>query len=112
MKVWRTIVNAWRRHKAQQMRTIPYYYFRGYRRLAQTRAQIDELGQECSTCRHAVAHVTWHCDRQDGGCAWQPCYVADELTRADLRAGQLLAGGWIGLPDPTIRKAPTPHLGA
>lgn len=111
MKVWRAILDAWRRHKAQQVRTIPESYFRGYRRLADTRAQIEELGRECSTCRRAVAFLTWHCDRRDAGCEYQPCYIADQLTRADLNAGKLIGRGWVRLPDPAISKALTPHRG-
>lgn len=112
MKVWSAILDAWRRRKAQQVRTIPDSYFRGYRRLADTRAQIEEHGNACWTCRHSVAYVAWHCDRLTMGCLYEPCHVADELTKADLKAGRRLVGGWVGLPDPTVRKAPTPHLGA
>lgn len=85
------------RLKAGGERTIADSYFRGYRRLAPT-ASMAERGV-CWTCKHAVGFVTWHCDllfaRQP--CQWERCYAADELSKADLKAGYKNAR-WIGLP--------------
>lgn len=83
--------------KAQQVRNIPNSYFKGYRRLAKSREDLGEQ-EKCWNCRNAVAYVTWHCELK-GPCKWKECYVATELTKADLRAGQQLVGGWLGLPD-------------
>lgn len=87
--------------KSNRERHIENSYFKGYRRLAETAS--DVVGEHCFNCRHEVAYVTWHCDLgagfKDQACRWERCFVADELTTADLRAGQKIVGGWIGLPD-------------
>lgn len=89
------------RKEADRVRHIPDEYLSAcYRRLAPTRA--DVIGEHCWNCRHAVAYERWHCDlRADyrgRDCKWERCYVADEITPADLRAGLKDVGGWIGLP--------------
>lgn len=94
------------RRAAQKVRHIPDSYFVGYRRLARTRSDIQ--GEHCWNCRHAIAHVSWWCDigasYKWAGCKWEPCYVEDELTEADLKAGgskNCLMGRWLGLPTDT-----------
>ena len=92
------LLGWWGRRKADKVRTVPDEYFLdGYRRLAPTASAV--IGQKCWNCRHEVGYRTWWCDRADKPCKWERCYVADELTKADLRAGRKLVGGWIGLPD-------------
>lgn len=81
--------------KADRTRRIPNSYFKGYRRLAPT-ASATEPGR-CWCCKHAVAHVTWHCDRARQVCEWERCYSRDELTQADYQAGRLREK-WLGLP--------------
>jgi len=83
---------------------IPHDYFSGYRRLANTRDEIFE--KECWTCKHAIGHATWWCDREGGGCKvgnkriyWEECYIKSELTKEDYNRGDTLVGGWVGLPD-------------
>lgn len=95
IKIW------WSRFKANRVRNIPNSYFKGYRRLADSIEDTERPTlNKCSTCRHAVAYVTWHCDRKDG-CKWERCYVKTELTKADLMAGhaQFPASRWIKLPE-------------
>jgi hypothetical protein len=85
--------------KAQKVRTNPHGYFSGYRRLAETASSITE--EKCWTCRHAIAFVTWHCERK-GECDYKRCYVKDEITKADFEAGENYKGlgvsRWCGLP--------------
>jgi hypothetical protein len=88
------LVRQFRLWRAQQKRTIPDSYFDGYRRLAETPDQV--VGQHCHNCRHAVAYVSWWCDRKDLGRKWSRCHAATEITKADRRAG---GDRWIGLPD-------------
>jgi len=85
----------WEEHQANRVRNIPDSYFMGYRRLAQTRA--DVIGQRCWNCRHAVAFRNWWCGIE-GPCDWECCHIADELTKADLKAGYTRMM-WLGLPD-------------
>ena len=85
--------NLWR---ASRIRHIPDKYFVGYRRLALTANEVQ--GERCWNCRHAVAYVTWWCDRMPLGCEWERCYVAEELTAADVKVGWARSPGWVRLP--------------
>lgn len=76
------------------LRVIPNNYFSGYRRIAMTADEITV--QQCYTCRHAVAYHRWHCGLgYDAACEYERCYVKDELSPADYRAG---LGRWLPLP--------------
>lgn len=96
-----SIKSWWEHHKADQVRTIPDSYFRGVRRLAES---VEETEQpwlnKCSTCRHAIGHRSWHCDRLREGCKWERCYVKTELSNADYKAGIKFSPyeSWIRLP--------------
>lgn len=95
--------------RADKLQHIPDGYLKGYRRLAPTAE--DVIGEHCWNCRHVVGYVTWWCDLGAGyrskDCKWERCYAADELTKADLRAGQKNVGGWIGL-----HPGPSEHSGS
>lgn len=90
-------VKQWRK---TETREIPGNYFRGYRNLALTRDDIKKQG--CTTCKHALGALRWHCDMPS--CKWESCYVADEITAADLNAGKSsfldlwLGDKWILIP--------------
>ena len=91
------------RRKPQEPSVIPANYFGGLRRLAPTRADVEE--GKCWCCKHAVAYVSWWCDLER--CKWESCFVAEELNKKDLRKGKdgLLPSyhRWIGLPDESSR---------
>ena len=93
MTFWETLARLWR---GNTDRAIPNNYFRGYRRIAMTAAEITEPGK-CWSCKHAVAYHRWHCDRGNEGCRYERCYVREELSPADYEAGR---GKWLGLPPP------------
>lgn len=90
---------AW--FQERNRRTVPDEYLdRGYRRLATTKAEAERHAGHCYSCRHAKANVTWWCERDLAGlpCEWAACYSLDQITRADLKAGTRVVGGWLGLP--------------
>ncbi|MCZ8254438.1 MAG: hypothetical protein O9327_02000 [Polaromonas sp.] len=84
-------------------RVVPSAYLEGcYRRLGKTQQEIAAQSGECGSCRHAVAYVTWHCDRLRANldCVWTPCYSEDIIKPLDRLVGRKDVGGWVPLPPP------------
>lgn len=61
---------------------LPGNYFKGYRRIAME-PEKELVEGDCHSCRHAVAYVTWHCDRRNEGCKWEPAYRWSEMSFSD-----------------------------
>jgi hypothetical protein len=74
---------------------IPEGYLRGYRRLCNTASEVTE--NKCWTCKHAIAFVTWHCEKEK--CEYERCYSEDEISKIDLYSGKL-KGHWLEIPPP------------
>ena len=77
---------------------LPDNYLRGYRRLAKTVAELEWEYGSCTSCKHAQAFITWHCERYGNrlNCHYEPCYVALTLSKRDLNHDH-----WLSLPTTT-----------
>ena len=84
-------LKAWNEERKAQARwTIPHDYLKGYRRLLPRVADIEE--GKCWACRHAVAYVSWWCDRAEQGCKFEPCYTIETTTKRDRCSDRWIVG--------------------
>jgi hypothetical protein len=70
--------------KADRIRAIPDSYFFGtYTRISRALviSRADIVAPDCTNCKH-VRWVRSAACTLDGDCSYEPCYVADELSKA------------------------------
>lgn len=77
--------------------SVPDSYLKGYRRLAESKQHALEHQGKCYACKHAVAYVTWHCEKQDG-CKWEPCFSKEEIGAKGWLSKLFLSSRWLDLP--------------